>query len=65
MKIYSQVEFAYIDIDQCPEVGSAYSVFICPTIIVFIEGKETIRESKFIFLSDIEEKLTRYLELIK
>lgn len=64
IKKYPLVTFVYIDIDTSPEIGAAYSVFICPTILIFTLGKESIRESKFILLNQLEKNLERYIYLL-
>lgn len=61
---YPNVTSVYIDIDESPKIGAEHSVFICPTILLFTFGKESIRESKFIILNDLEEKIKRYLLLL-
>ena len=61
---YPEVSSVYIDLDESPEIGAAYSVCICPTILLFTFGKESIRESKFIILSNLEKNINRYLDLL-
>ena len=52
-----------IDIDaaEYPEIAGQHRVFAAPTVLVFYEGKEVLRESRFI---DID-KITHLLDLIK
>lgn len=61
---YPEVSSVYVDLDESPEIGAAYSIFICPTILLFTEGKESIRESKFIVLSELEKNINRYSFLL-
>ena len=61
---YPTIKSVYIDLDECPEIGAAHSVFICPTILLFTLGKESLRESRFIILDELESKIVRYLNLL-
>ena len=52
-----------IDIDaaEYPEISGQHRVFTAPTLLVFYEGKEVLRESRFI---DID-KISHLLDLIQ
>lgn len=64
LKKYEKIEFIKIDIDLNPKIASKYSVYTIPTILLFIEGKETIREARFISLLDLDNKINRYYNLL-
>ncbi|GAA0738061.1 hypothetical protein GCM10008906_15000 [Clostridium oceanicum] len=64
LKKYEKIEFIKIDIDLNPKIASRYSVYTIPTILLFIEGKETIREARFISLLDLDNKINRYYNLL-
>ena len=61
---FELVRDKYIDLDNLPELKGEFSVFAAPTMILFIEGKETLRFSRNIDLLDFELKLKRYCELL-
>lgn len=61
---YPIVKAIYLDIDETPQLSADYSVFIAPTVLVFTMGQESIRESKFIVLDELESSITRYIELM-
>ena len=46
-----------IDGSKFPEVAGQYIVFTVPTILVMFEGKEVLRESRFIDFNKIERIL--------
>lgn len=60
---YPEVKIFYVDLEQLKEASGIYSVFSLPTILVFIEGKEYLRESRNISLFEFEEKVQRYYSL--
>jgi thioredoxin-like negative regulator of GroEL len=47
-----------------PGISAQYGIFSSPTLLVFFEGKETIRESKYIGVSELEKKIGRYYNLV-
>lgn len=49
-----------IDASLYPEIAGQQRIFVAPTVLVFYEGKEILRESRFI---DID-KIQRLLDLI-
>jgi len=50
-----------IDASVYPQIAGQQRIFVAPTVLVFYEGKEILRESRFI---DID-KIQRYLDLIQ
>ncbi|MDI3477356.1 MAG: hypothetical protein PWQ59_881 [Thermoanaerobacterium sp.] len=37
--------------------GAKFSIFTVPTVLLFAEGKEVIREARFISMDMLEEKI--------
>jgi len=52
-----QIEVIKIDASEFPEVAGQHLVFTAPTILVFFEGKEVLRESRFIDFQRIRRLL--------
>ncbi|MCK5815999.1 MAG: thioredoxin family protein [Flavobacteriaceae bacterium] len=61
---FPKVAYYQVDMNFLPEISTAYSVFVEPTIIVFFEGKETIRKSRNIGVSELHEAISRPYQLI-
>jgi thioredoxin-like negative regulator of GroEL len=57
---YPNAVSRYIDLEKFTEVTGKYTVFSIPTIIVLIDGKEYIRESRHFSLFELEQKIQRY-----
>jgi thiol-disulfide isomerase/thioredoxin len=55
------IEMIEIDVSLHPDIAGQHRVFVSPTILVMSEGKEHLRESRFI---DIE-RISRLLDLMK
>lgn len=59
---YNDIEFKYYDLQINPELSGKYSVFAVPTIIFEIDEKEYFRESRFVSIDSIKEKIDRIME---
>ena len=59
-------EMKYFEVNAAgqPGLASEVSVFSAPTILVFFDSKEYIRESKYISVSQLGEKIARYYNMI-
>ncbi|WP_339165061.1 thioredoxin family protein [Siminovitchia sp. FSL W7-1587] len=47
--------------DQIPEIAGEYSVFTVPAVLVFANGKEMIREARFVPIGELEEQLSKLI----
>ncbi len=61
---FEQVKFLYVDLDKVNESSGEYIVFSIPTILLFIDGKEYIRESRNLSVGAFKEQLSRYVEML-
>ncbi len=53
------IKHIYISATIFQETAASLSVFTIPTVIVFFEGKEFIRESRHISISSLIQKIER------
>ena len=56
---FSKIEFVWIDMNAVKDVAASNNVFVEPTILLFIDGKEYLRKSRNINLSEVHESLMR------
>ena len=56
---YPRIAAGYIDLDKLPEAAGEFSVFTIPAVLVYAEGKETVREARYISMDELEEKIAR------
>jgi thioredoxin-like negative regulator of GroEL len=61
---FTKMAALFIDSEAHPEITAHYSVFANPTLIVFFEGREFQRWSKFVAISQIAEAIERPYNLI-
>jgi thioredoxin 1 len=58
------MNFCYVDLNEAKEISGQLSVFSVPTILVYFEGKETIRASRNMHLEELREQIERYCKMI-
>ena len=58
------LQLEFIDSVKCPELPAAFGVFSSPSLLVFFEGKEFLRESKYVSIEDLREKIGRYYTMV-
>lgn len=61
---YPRIRAARAETQDLPELAAAHGVFSVPAILLFIQGKETVREAGIISLDGLERKIARYYELL-
>jgi len=61
---FSKIEQIYLDAHENPKVSAHFQVFAVPTMLVFLDGKEFIREGRTVSLYQLEEKLQRPYKII-
>lgn len=65
LPLYPQVQGLYIRMEDAPEVAGEFLVFTAPTLLLFVEGKEVFRQSRFILMGDVEKQLQGWSEAVQ
>lgn len=55
----------YISIEEHPEIAGKLSVLSAPTLLLYVEGKLTLREAGYFSLEEFLKKTERYENLLK
>ncbi|WFD11132.1 thioredoxin family protein [Tepidibacter hydrothermalis] len=63
LKSYPKIKLVEIDVDKNLEAAAQFNIFTIPAILIFIKGKESIRQARYINLEKIEYSIKRYYEL--
>ncbi|MBS7525739.1 thioredoxin family protein [Fusibacter paucivorans] len=63
-KHYHNAHFVMVDTADIPEIIGDQLVFVYPTLIVFADGKETMRFERVFSMLDVEAHIERMTELI-
>lgn len=60
----SGAHFQYIDTEKSPMLRGQYLVFSVPTIIVFVDGRETKRFNRYLSLQELQDYLEQMMEMV-
>jgi len=61
---YHELEGVDVDMDKIPESAGEFSIFTIPGILLYIDGRESIREARYISIEDFEAKISRLYHMI-
>ncbi|WP_127836785.1 thioredoxin family protein [Clostridium prolinivorans] len=61
---FPKIKSVQIDVEKSLEISASYEIFTIPAILIFIEGKEIIREARYISIQNLREKIDRYYNMI-
>jgi thioredoxin-like negative regulator of GroEL len=60
VKYIHELPVYYIYVDDIAEFRGEYTIFSVPTVLIFNEGKEILRESKFINFAKIDRLIDMF-----
>jgi thioredoxin-like negative regulator of GroEL len=60
---FPRMAIRLINAAENPATTSYFSVFQAPTLLVFFDGKEVVRESKYVAIEQLRVKIERYYSL--
>ena len=63
-KSFPNIEMIVIDSVEQPEFAGEFQVYANPTLLVFFEGKEYIRKSKFVAIPQLQGEIGRIYEML-
>ena len=63
IKRYPNINAVMVEADKSLSLSAKFNVFTVPVILLYIEGKETIREVRIISLDNLEQKIARYCQI--
>jgi len=56
---FPQIKQIYLDAHEHAEISAHYSVFSVPTMLVFLDGREFVREGRAVSMHKLKEQLER------
>jgi len=60
---FPKIKQIFIGADKFPQTAAQYNVLTIPTVIVFFDSKEFIKQSRHISIDQIEQQLNRTYHL--
>ena len=65
LRTYPYVKGIEVNGVKYPHIAADYGVFTLPIFILFVRGKEVVRESKHVDLLNFEERIARYQSMLE
>ncbi|MET3699367.1 thiol-disulfide isomerase/thioredoxin [Bacillus oleivorans] len=62
MEKFPEIRLAHVNSAEVEEVAERFTVFSVPALLLFVEGKEYLREARAVHMSLFEEKLQKIYE---
>ncbi|MBT2214853.1 thioredoxin [Virgibacillus dakarensis] len=59
MSHYPEIKLGHISADQVTEIAGEFSIFTVPVLLLFVEGKEYLREARIVHLQLLDEKVDK------
>jgi len=63
-KEFPKIRQIYLDAHENPQISANFQVFSVPTMLVFLDGKEFIREGRAVSMHQLQQKLQRPYEIM-
>jgi len=60
---FPSIKSGFLDAEEHPEVVGPYQIFTVPLFLFFVQGKETLREGKYVDIRELADKISRYYDL--
>lgn len=64
MTNYPEIKLGHIDADKVMEIASLFSIFTVPVLLLFVDGKEYVREARIVHMDLFDEKINKIYENI-
>ncbi len=61
---YPEIKLAFVNSEKHPAFPAEYSIFSNPTLLLFFDGREYRRESKYISIPQLSEAIERPYNMI-
>ncbi len=61
---FPKMKLLFINAEANPELSAGCGIFGAPTLLFFFDGKEVFRESKYVSVDNLKDRIQRYYQLI-
>jgi len=61
---FPKFELVYVNIEHTPEISGQFSVFASPTLLIFFNGKESLRKSRNFGIDELSQAVSRPYSLL-
>ncbi|MEJ9212028.1 thioredoxin family protein [Bacillus smithii] len=65
MADFPNIQLALVNADHVPEIAGRFTIFTAPVLLLFVDGKEVLREVRFVHVEPFREKVNKIYSLIQ
>ncbi|MED4972148.1 thioredoxin family protein [Geobacillus proteiniphilus] len=58
------IQLGHVVVDDVKEIAGRFSIFTAPVLLLFVNGKEVLREARFVHMDLLREKVTKIYKLV-
>jgi len=63
-KEFPKIKQIYLDAHENPQISANFQVFSVPTMLVFLDGREFVREGRAVSIHQLQQKLQRPYDIM-
>lgn len=63
MEQFPHIQLGHVNADAVEEIAGKFSIFTVPVLLLFVDGKEYIREARMVHLEPYKQKISKIYEL--
>lgn len=60
---FPKIHLGHINADEVEKVAGRFSIFTVPALLLFVDGKELIREARFVHMESLRNNISKIYEL--
>lgn len=64
LKEFPLIQLGHINADDVEEIARRLSVLTVPALLLFVDGKEILREARFVQMQSLHEKISKIYNMI-
>ncbi|SHJ26235.1 thioredoxin family protein [Parasporobacterium paucivorans] len=64
LQAFPKIKSMHVDAEKSQDIAAYYNFFTIPAVLVFVEGKMTIREARCFSVQELNKGVSRYYSLL-
>jgi len=64
MEKYPKIQLGHVNAEEVKAVAGRFSIFTVPVLLLFVDGKEYVREARIVHMDQFDEKINKIYENI-
>jgi thiol-disulfide isomerase/thioredoxin len=65
MEEYPKIHLGHINAEEVSEIASRFSIFTVPVLLLFVDGKEYLREARIVHMDLFNERINKLYENVE